>query len=588
MNSYFLFCSCLFFDQSLIAIVSPGISMDLFAHLPCPALILARDFTIDRANSAACSLFGIAEYPDPSLHFSLLCRHDLCMELQEAVFSLESPQEKIKRTMEMQKFDEGLITVGVCLNRIDPDQALMVLTEHDEDSACVPGCRKLRLLEAQYQNNPAGILLVDADMHMLSFNRRFVEMWNIPEDIQQKRDDKESLQRVLAQVKDPDSFLDRVYALYKNPHASSTDEIRLKDGRVFYRHSIPVYQHGEYFGRVWYFLDITSLKAAQRKIVRQQKFQKAILEHIHDGIVACNARGQLTTFNRASREIHGCDLTQIPQQEWGRYYQLYRRDGTTPLNMEEIPLIRAFRGEEVSNAEIVVYARNGSRRDLRVNGQAMYDNEGNKLGAVVSLHDITDLNQANRRLRHLAYHDALTGLANRRLFHDLLSQELKRAERKSQFTAVLFLDLDNFKKVNDQYGHKEGDRLLIQLASVLRLRLRDSDILCRWGGDEFIIALPEVAGDKTAVKVADKICKVVNADIASRYPDCDLGASIGIALFPNHGHGPDSLIRQADMAMYLAKQQGKNRACLVPSESAATLEVEQCTTLYLTTKTDPF
>ena len=560
--------------------------MDLFAHLPCPALILTEDFTIARANSAACALFGITKHDEGTLPLSRLCRQALASELQEAVFSLDVQTGKIKRTMDMCNLEDRPMTVGACLNRVEQDQALMLLTEHEEDRSCTPGCRKLRLLEAQYQNNPAGILLVDAEMRMLSFNRRFVEMWNIPDEVQLKRDDKESLRMVLDQVEDSESFMARVHELYESPQATGTDEVKLKDGRVFYRHSFPVFQHDIHFGRVWYFLDITSLKAAQRKIVRQQKFQKAILEHIQDGIVACNARGQLITFNRASREIHGCDLVQVPQQDWSRYYQLYHRDGVSPLGIDEVPLIRAFNGEEVCNFEMMVRSRDGILRELRVNGQAMYDNDGNKLGAVVSLHDITDLRRANKRLRHLAYHDALTGLANRRLFHDLLGQELKRAERGNYQTAVLFLDLDNFKKVNDCYGHREGDRLLLQMATVLRVRLRESDILCRWGGDEFIIALPEVAGGATALKVAEKICQAIDEDIASRYQDCELGASIGIALHPVHGHDPDSLIRQADMAMYLAKQQGKNRACLVSVESTSLQKLEESAPLCLV-KTDP-
>ena len=560
--------------------------MDLFAYLPCPALILTRNFTIARANSAATSLFALPYQLDDGLHLSCLCSSSLAADLQNALATVVSRERKIKKTMEMKALNGQPVTVGASLSWLEGEQALMLLTEHDKDRSCVPGCQKLRLLEAQYQNNPAGILLVDADMHMLSFNQRFIEMWNIPEEVQERRDDNESLQAVLEQVEDPDEFLVRVYKLYESPHAISTDEIRLKDGRVFYRHSIPVYRHEIHFGRVWYFLDITPLKAAQRKIIRQQKFQKAVLEHIQDGIVACNARGQLTTFNRASQEIHGCDLAQIPQHEWSQYYQLYHCDGVSPLGFEEIPLIRAFKGEEISNYEMVIRSRDGVMRELRVNGQAMYDNEGNKLGAVVSLHDITDLNRANKRLRYLAYHDALTGLANRRLFHDLLNQELKRAERRNQLTAVLFLDLDNFKKVNDRHGHKAGDHLLVQMADVLRVRLRDSDILCRWGGDEFVIALPEVAGEKIALKVAKKICQAIHEDIAGHYSGCGLSASIGIALSPVHGHGPDSLIRQADMAMYLAKQQGKNRACLVPMEGDSTLELEKSTSLCLA-KTGP-
>jgi diguanylate cyclase (GGDEF)-like protein len=213
---------------------------------------------------------------------------------------------------------------------------------------------------------------------------------------------------------------------------------------------------------------------------------------------------------------------------------------------------------------MVVKAKNGERKELRTNGQAMYDNEGNKLGAVISLHDITDLNKAKKKLHHLAYHDELTGLANRRLFHDLLKQNIRRAERNREKTAVLFLDLDNFKSINDRHGHDAGDRLLIQLASVLHQRLRESDILCRWGGDEFIIALPEIATGAMAGKVANKICQAVRKDLISHFADTGLSASIGVALYPEHGHSPDMLIRQADMAMYLAKQQGKNQVCLAP------------------------
>ena len=541
--------------------------MELFPHLPCPAFILEHDFTISRANDVASLLFNKFTFNNCNIPLSSICPQKTADDLHSAVFHAKDGH-RIKQTITMFNRGPDPITVGACLRMLPDKTTLLLLTEHGRDKSCAPGCRKLRILEEQYEHNPAGILLVNDKMEMISYNRRFLEMWHIPEHIQETRDDNESLQTVLGQLKDPENFLAQVHELYKHPKQTSTDEIELKDGRIFYRHSFPVYSGEVYHGRVWYFLDITSLKAAQRKIVRQQQFQRAILEHIQDGIVACDAKGKPIIFNRASKDIHGCNLAQVPQEEWSNFYQLYHVDGETPLKMDEIPLVRAFQGQDVHNQEMVVQSRNGDKRELRVNGQAMYDNDGCKLGAVVSLHDITDLNKARKKLHHLAYHDELTDLANRRLFHDLLKQDISRAGRNGERIAVLFLDLDNFKQTNDRYGHQAGDELLIELAASLRHHLRESDILCRWGGDEFVIALPEIADSDMACRVAKKICRIVQDDTADQYKIGGLSISIGVAVYPDNGTNPDNLIRQADMAMYLAKQKGKNRVCLAPCESS--------------------
>lgn len=534
--------------------------MELFEHLPCPAMVLSSDLTIVRANPEACSLFSDHSFTSGSVALSSLCPLETVEELRDIVESLNNG-DPVKRVLPMQAAGRQTISVAVSVSILPANELLFVVTGHTRDGSCVTGCRKMRILEEQYQRNPAGILLVNERMEMISYNRKFLEMWNIPLHIQQSRDDNESLQVVLDQVAEPGEFLRKVYALYEDPRQESTDEVRLKDGRVFYRYSFPVHTDEEYLGRIWYFLDISSLKAAQRKIVRQQKFQRAVLEHIHDGIVACNARGELTVFNRASREIHGRDLARLPCAEWSSYFRLFHKDGS-PMKPEEIPLVRAFEGKEVINEEMVVRTGDGKNRELRASGQAMFDNEGNRLGAVISLHDITDLNAARAKLQYLACHDKLTGLANRRLFHDLLEQDLRRAARKKERTAVLFLDIDNFKQVNDRYGHNAGDELLSGIAATLRQRLRDSDILCRWGGDEFILALPEIGDGDAARRVADKIGAMMARSLTRRYADCNLGVSIGIALYPDHGGGPDILIRQADVAMYQAKRQGRNRACL--------------------------
>ncbi|HEB68255.1 MAG TPA: diguanylate cyclase [Desulfobulbus sp.] len=548
--------------------------MILFDHLPCPALLMHEDLTILQANEAVCSLLSDCNLEDDMVSLSTLCAPEEVEALRDTLSELEAGgQKNITLTFNRPGHDD--LATRIALSRLPEQKVLLLLTDCRQRQETVSGRNKLRILEEQYEHNPAGILLVNDRMEMLSYNRQFLQMWNIPVHVQQNRDDNESLQTVLAQLKNPQTFLDKVQELYQTPDQSSTDEVELKDGRTFYRHSYPIFTDKTYLGRVWYFLDITPLKAAQRKIIRQQKFQRAVLENMQDGIVACNTEKILTIFNRASREIHGCDPAHVPVKEWGEYYQLYHTDGITPLRTDEIPLVRAFEGEQVRNQEMLVISTDGKKRELRANGQAMYDNEGNKLGAVISLHDITDLKQAKKKLQYLAYHDALTDLPNRRMFHDLLEQNIRRARRNKEKTAVLFLDLDNFKRINDRHGHEAGDRLLIDLATILRVHLRDSDILCRWGGDEFLIALPEITSSGMARRVAKKICGVVEDELATRCNGCEISTSIGVALYPDHGQNPDMLIRRADMAMYLAKQGGKNQYHLAP-EGDFLPDEEQC------------
>lgn len=537
--------------------------MIAFDSLPSPALLIDRDLTILRANEAACELLDIPSPAEGPVILSGFSGPD--EDLQDILSQLEVG-ERDNRTITLERPDQKPFRVRAALTRLPEQEVLALLSEPEHELSATEKENKLRILEEQYQHNPAGILLVNDRMEMLSYNKQFLQMWNIPPHVRQNRDDTESLQTVLSQVKNPDAFLDKVLELYKTPEQSSTDEVELKDGRIFYRHSYPIFTDTTYLGRVWYFLDITTLKAAQRKIIRQQKFQRAVLENIHDGVVACNSEGILTIFNRAGREIHGCDPSHLPLTEWSRHYQLYRPDGVTPMQTDEIPLVRAFNGEKVRNQEMVILSALGEKKQLRTSGRAMYDNDGNKLGAVISLHDITDLKLAKEKLQYLAYHDVLTDLPNRRMFHDLLEQNIRRARRNREKTAVLFLDLDNFKRINDRHGHEAGDRLLISLATTLRLHLRDSDILCRWGGDEFLIALPEMTSTAMARKVAKKICRVVETELAESCNGCGISTSIGVALYPDHGLSPDILIRRADMAMYMAKQQGKNRYQMAPKE----------------------
>jgi diguanylate cyclase (GGDEF)-like protein len=162
------------------------------------------------------------------------------------------------------------------------------------------------------------------------------------------------------------------------------------------------------------------------------------------------------------------------------------------------------------------------------------------------------------RIEYLAYHDGLTSLPNRSLFSTLLSQSISQAHRYDRQLAVLFLDLDRFKQINDTLGHEAGDQLLQQVATRLQACLRDSDIVARLGGDEFVALLPELSEDKYAATAAQKILSAVAKPFNLRGQEFRITASVGISIFPQDGLDEQTLKKNADIAMYQAKQQGKN------------------------------
>jgi diguanylate cyclase (GGDEF)-like protein/PAS domain S-box-containing protein len=189
---------------------------------------------------------------------------------------------------------------------------------------------------------------------------------------------------------------------------------------------------------------------------------------------------------------------------------------------------------------------------------AMYDGEGRRAGAILVARDISARLVEEEKIRALAFRDTLTGLPNRLLLADRLQQALAGASRDGPGVAVIFLDLDRFKEVNDTHGHQAGDAVLTALALRMQECLRGSDTLARLGGDEFVIVLPNLGSAQDAVVVAEKILDVVSRPIDLPGAALQVSVSIGIAFYPACGEAPEELMRAADAAMYRAKQQGPN------------------------------
>lgn len=185
--------------------------------------------------------------------------------------------------------------------------------------------------------------------------------------------------------------------------------------------------------------------------------------------------------------------------------------------------------------------------------------EGELVGSVISFADISERQQRQEQIWRQANFDALTGLNNRHAFEDLLKRRVQDARRYQHIFALLFIDLDGFKAVNDNLGHDAGDAVLKEVATRLSSHTRESDIIARIGGDEFTVLLPECDDQQTAAEVARKLIHTLAEPIRIRNEEVRISASIGIALYPEHGKLCDTLLSNADHAMYEAKNQGKNR-----------------------------
>jgi len=192
--------------------------------------------------------------------------------------------------------------------------------------------------------------------------------------------------------------------------------------------------------------------------------------------------------------------------------------------------------------------------------QVLHDEQGNVSRIATVAHDITDLKAAQRRLEFEATHDSLTGLPNRALFREIGERAIARAGRTDEELAVLFLDLDGFKLVNDSYGHDVGDVLLGTVARRLRDTVRAGDTLARLGGDEFVILCEHPRGEVAMLELSHRIIDAVSQPATIEGYEVQVGLSIGIAFSRGADKGVVDLIRDADVALYRAKHQGRGRA----------------------------
>jgi len=285
----------------------------------------------------------------------------------------------------------------------------------------------------------------------------------------------------------------------------------------------------------------------------------SILQSINDGVVVVDSQGHVLDINPAARSILGLTPRQQTSIEWAKSFCNFAADGKTRIDHEELPLVQACRGQKFSDQVAVFRAPGQEDTVLSINGQGLYDSTNALVGGVITFRDVTDVLRRTVELEKRAQYDDLTLLPNRRLFTQQLEKAIGRSQRQDRPLAVLFIDLDRFKSVNDTLGHDIGDELLRQVAERLNRNLRIGDFTGRWGGDEFTVCLEDFGDQRNAAAAAQKLVLV----LSEKYDVCGSEVyatpSIGIAVYPDSGEQAERLIRAADLAMYQAKKRGGGR-----------------------------
>jgi diguanylate cyclase (GGDEF)-like protein/PAS domain S-box-containing protein len=329
-------------------------------------------------------------------------------------------------------------------------------------------------------------------------------------------------------------------------------------------------EQGHVVGAVETLRDVTAQKIAEQKIRDSELLLSEIVQGCPVPMFVIDAEHRVTHWNRACEAMTGSSVKEMigSRQHWQPFYS-EPRPVMADLVLDGSPeLVSKYYLGKFQPSQLIKDAWEakdhfphfpGGGRWLYFTAAPLHGSGGQLIGAVETLQDISDQKRYEKMLELQARHDPLTGLPNRLVIEDRLELALRQAERDKRLLAVLFIDLDNFKPVNDRFGHVAGDVLLTELAARLRQAVRAVDTVARFGGDEFVVLLSAPETEESVRQVATRLIEMINQPVEAAGHSLQVGCSIGIALFPHDGEDVPTLLRHADAAMYRAKESGRNR-----------------------------
>lgn len=404
--------------------------------------------------------------------------------------------------------------------------------------------QELRIAAATFETYDA-IMITDADASIIKVNKAFTRITGYsPEEVLGKTP------RIMQSGRHDKSFYVEIFLKLQND-GTWEGEIwnKRKDDEIY---------------PIW--MVITAIKDAQQKIVQyvsifsditeRKKTENAkamllaLVESSDEAIIGKDLQGIIFSWNKSAEDLYGYTEAEMKGSSVKKLFPEDKQDEFDII----IHMIK--RGEHVKHKETVRIHKDGHVIPVSVTISPIKNAQGKVIGASTTARDITQQKQFEEKLKHLAEHDPLTGLIKRPLFEDRIEQAILLSKRQKDTMAVCFLDIDNFKLINDQYGHATGDLLLCAATERLQTCIRDSDILARLGGDEFALILLNLKKEQDVVKIAKEIIQRFSEEFLIENKTLNLTLSIGISLYPRDGD--KLLIEKADSAMYYVKNHGKN------------------------------
>lgn len=463
--------------------------------------------------------------------------------------------------------------------------------------------KSLTIFSATLESTADGIFVTDASGREIVSNQRFLKMWGLQGEKELSTSNSETVITVARQLRDPTAFYLTLKELINNPDFHHDAILELRDGRRFEWNSQPQFVDGKVVGRVSNFRDISERWLAEALLSIEKETLEmvvcgsslktalgALIRHVEafSGEIFCTILFRNATEERdlscaTGRSLPGSvaeDIVHHGQKALNEVFASSTESGEALMpasHGEPSGLIENLGSNPVWAGYCELTARHGIHACFAV---AVRASDANLLALIIvhyrnptvlPPHDldlmlviahltriVIERHQAEDRLQVMAHFDALTNLPNRVSFQDRLKQALARAERNRELIALLFLDLDRFKAVNDTLGHSSGDLLLREVSLRLRQCVREVDTVARLGGDEFTLILEQISTPGNAAAVAGKIIEALSAPFMLEEQEAHISPSIGIAIYPLDADNADQLIKHADFAMYRSKAEGGN------------------------------